>query len=455
MPAPVRPVFQNGQRLTADRLTQALEYLRSWIRRLSLGPLSSGVAAGLTLEPFGNSRGLIVQPGLAIDGRGRLLLLSEPQVFTPDDLAAQIGSVGPGTVIRVRLAILDGGASADPCAGTSPTVVEDVQILLDRTATPQVTANQPEFNPPLHCVSPQDPLDLDVGTDCTVTLGHVLGQTGGALAVAYTERQGVSPQLGVIRNQLGTPSIALGQMVIEFDGINNAVEGVAVGRPALFTQPARFLQRSIFEDLGGASVQATRVAFVGKNYSAGSPWGDDGRIFVFPGGAGDLNDEVQQSDVPAGRGGLAAVPCQVISTSTSIPRAGIALEIADPNGTIVQVRRARTTSGISFSDTLIGLSAKKQASFGSVVPVAVSGLIKVTVRVGHDAIALGAPLTVNEDDSSELVLAGSEFQYALARAAQSIPGNGVDGSGTQITTAQSILAWVVHPPVRNFAVFSA
>ncbi|HEY3493326.1 MAG TPA: hypothetical protein VGK73_01515, partial [Polyangiaceae bacterium] len=241
MPAPVRPVFQNGQRLTADRLTLALEFLRSWIRRLSLGPLSAGVGAGLTLQPFGDGRGLIVNAGIAIDGRGRLLLLPEPVQFTPDQLASAVGVVGPGTVIRVRLAMLDGGASLDPCADQSPTVSEDVDIVLDRVELPVVTPNNPSFSTALNCVSPNDPLDLDVGTDCSVTLGHVLGDTNGVLSTLYAARQGVSPELGVLRNSLGTPSVSLGQFSIEFDGLNELVEGVAIPRPTLFTERTRFI----------------------------------------------------------------------------------------------------------------------------------------------------------------------------------------------------------------------
>ena len=48
---PIRPVFQDGQRLTAERLTQALEFLRTMLRRVLLAPLSSGVAGGFELSP--------------------------------------------------------------------------------------------------------------------------------------------------------------------------------------------------------------------------------------------------------------------------------------------------------------------------------------------------------------------------------------------------------------------
>ena len=45
----IRPVFTNGERLTAQRLNEIVEYLRTSLRRMLLGPLSPGVAAGLDL----------------------------------------------------------------------------------------------------------------------------------------------------------------------------------------------------------------------------------------------------------------------------------------------------------------------------------------------------------------------------------------------------------------------
>jgi hypothetical protein len=446
MPAPVRPVFKNGQRLTADRLTLALEFLRSWIRRLSLGPLSTGVAAGLTLEPFGDGRGLIVHPGLAIDGRGRLLLLPEPRQFTPDQLSGAVGSIGPGALIRVRLTMIDSGLSADPCADQSTTIVEDVDILVDRDPTPlNDRPNEPSFEGVLNCVAPNDPLDLEVGSDCSVTLGHLLGDTGGVLTATYSRRQAVSPQVGLIRNSLGTGSILLGQMVIEFDGTDNQVEGVAVARPALFSDRARFLGRAIFEDAGGAKVQATRVGPPGDTPSAGTMWGTDNRIFTFPGGAGNVNGGA--SDQPAGQGGVSAVPC-VVGSGPSISRQGVPLEIDSPPGGTFMARVKQATG--TASNAIFGISAAKEetVSGNRIVPVAASGLVRVTVAVRGDAIGLGEPLTVDHANGARVKKASSG-EYVVGRACSTAGPNPPDTSGVSPTTESQMLVWVVQPSYKH------
>ena len=79
-----RPQFTDGARLTAGQLNTVVEYLRTNLRRLALAPLSPGVGIGLTLapEPGGEDNlELQVNPGVAVDGRGRILVLSEPRRF--------------------------------------------------------------------------------------------------------------------------------------------------------------------------------------------------------------------------------------------------------------------------------------------------------------------------------------------------------------------------------------
>src|SRR5262245_2714076 len=124
MTTPTRPLFQNGQRLTAERLTQAFEFLRTMLRRVLLAPLSSGVAGGFELTPPINDPGtvLVVEPGLAIDGRGRLIVVPDQHRFTAQEIIAAVGGVVPSDAqaVRVCLSLDDASQSNDPCAPQLP-----------------------------------------------------------------------------------------------------------------------------------------------------------------------------------------------------------------------------------------------------------------------------------------------------------------------------------------------
>src|SRR5713101_473581 len=103
MTVPVRPIFQNGQRLTADQLNQALDFLRAAIRRISIGALGAGAASGLLLSLDSNRQRLSIESGIAIDGKGRLLVLQTDLSFTTTEIARQTGEIPSFSSVRVRL----------------------------------------------------------------------------------------------------------------------------------------------------------------------------------------------------------------------------------------------------------------------------------------------------------------------------------------------------------------
>src|SRR5262245_8771010 len=140
----IRPVFTNGERLTAQRMNDVVEYLQTSLRRAMLAPLSPGVAAGLelggtpprnlpaalqlsTLAPLLATpatmpvTSVTVNPGVAIDGVGRILVSTQPLSFTYADVAAQIPDIAVGDHITVGLGASIGTATplSGACAPTS------------------------------------------------------------------------------------------------------------------------------------------------------------------------------------------------------------------------------------------------------------------------------------------------------------------------------------------------
>jgi hypothetical protein len=91
---PRRPIFTEGQYLSAGDLTAAVDYERDDLRRALLSGRSWGIAAGLALVQRENASGEIemyVEPGIAWDGYGRAVLVTSPAKVTPD-LLAGLGS---------------------------------------------------------------------------------------------------------------------------------------------------------------------------------------------------------------------------------------------------------------------------------------------------------------------------------------------------------------------------
>ncbi|MBB2890225.1 hypothetical protein [Flexivirga oryzae] len=86
-----RPRFYEGQYLSADDLTAAVDYGRTQLARAMLATHRWGIALGLDLtETAGpnNTVTVSIEPGWALDGFGRPLLVSEPVQLTGSMFAA-------------------------------------------------------------------------------------------------------------------------------------------------------------------------------------------------------------------------------------------------------------------------------------------------------------------------------------------------------------------------------
>lgn len=460
--APVRPIFQNGQRLTAERLTQALEFLRTMIRRTLLAPLSAGVAEGFTFTPiYGEtSDTLTISAGLAIDGRGRLLVVPTPNQFTLTQIlnAAGAANASPSEernlIVRVSLALDDASAALDPCSPQRPLAIEeDTRFVFQVEPFAEIAAQViQQFRNP-NCVASWDALDQAFSnTDCGVTLGHAIitgysPTTGGGTLEATTWfRQGVCPRFNVIRNTDGSPSIYFNQIQFSGGGLEAfSVDEPGIGIPVLTLigpKPLVVTGRAVFAAAGGAVLQATHVAPQGAPFAAGQysggplkqiGSGPDTRVFEFAGGAGIVGGTNQ---IPAELAGVAAIPCELSASSADVPRAGVPLELdatVDVGSGAVRVMIGGGGPGV------IGLSAGPSYvpaihNTTRVVPVATAGLVQAQVDYSAE-VGAGTPLTSN---SYQHLTEGNPSQVIVARLAQHIPAP----SSAATTEA---LVWVVSP----------
>ncbi len=113
MSAPVmseRVQYREGQRLLAADLRAEQAYHTAARRRHALSGHTWGIVRGLA--PAVDAGRLLIQPGLAVDGYGRELLLPEPLAVDPADLAAAFADAGvaPGRsadLWLMRVAALD------------------------------------------------------------------------------------------------------------------------------------------------------------------------------------------------------------------------------------------------------------------------------------------------------------------------------------------------------------
>lgn len=106
-----RVLYREGQRLLAADLGAEQAYHDAARRRHNLGGHTWGIVRGLAPAVDAAGR-LIIQPGLAVDGYGRELLLPEPLAVAPGDLTAAFADagVGPGAAADLwllRVATLD------------------------------------------------------------------------------------------------------------------------------------------------------------------------------------------------------------------------------------------------------------------------------------------------------------------------------------------------------------
>jgi hypothetical protein len=452
--APVRPIFQNGQRLTAERLTEALEFLRTMIRRVLLAPLSAGVAAGFEFDPPLGQRAAVLEmtPGLAIDGKGRLLVVPEAHRFTAQEIAAAagVGTPSDGVIVRVCLALDDSSLDTDPCAPYRPLEVEEATRFLFIRETLSSAAAQffAQFAEP-NCVDAWANLDelSPPNSGCCVTLGHVFFKSATELEATCFFRQGVSPRFNVIRNTNGVPSIFMGearidlaglgfpgQPVLEESGVGIPVTTIFGPKPVAFTGPA------LFTLAGGLNVQATHLQRFGTPNIAATVSPGDPRVAEFAGGAAAA---LGGNEIGSGLAGLAAVPSALVAGS--VTRAGFPLWLDDtsPAGGN-QVRVQRPNDANPTNKRLIGLSAGPSYAGPSgltVVPVALGGVVQVQVEIPPGAkVEAGDALTIQNSIFGTLRLATALGERILARAAQFF-----DNSAGVTPVTQVMYAWAVQP----------
>lgn len=120
--APERPAFFEGQVLAAADLTSTVEYGRAEIARHERYLHDWGIAGGLELTTQGktNAAGnkyveVTLEPGIAIDGTGREIIVPAPALLSPADFVRDNGaSPKSGAYYPVLLQGTDSDAPAPP-----------------------------------------------------------------------------------------------------------------------------------------------------------------------------------------------------------------------------------------------------------------------------------------------------------------------------------------------------
>ena len=168
MTAPLRPVFNEGQILAAADLSATVAHARAVDARHARYLHDWGIADGLALttenrtDPVTNARyvEVSVQPGLAIEGTGREIVVAAPVVLSEPDFQAVNGADRPTTdLYPIFLSAADRARSATGPASfagaAQPTRVEEsYQIHFGRLGEERLAADPP---PPAVGAEPADP----------------------------------------------------------------------------------------------------------------------------------------------------------------------------------------------------------------------------------------------------------------------------------------------------------
>jgi hypothetical protein len=432
MASVVRPIFQNGERLTAQRLNEAVEYCVTSLRRALLAPLSPGVAIGHELRAglveAGEASALMrVGAGVSIDGLGRILFLAAEIRFTIAEVRAQIADLAFGDRFLVSLAAGRGDRTiADPCAPTLGSVLERVELYFERIERVRaehatLTVAEASFAP---SVQPwAESLDPAVSARTyAVPLGSVTYQTDGSFTPSMAERAGVTPTFAALRNSYGDVSMRLDRVD------DQATLELVV--PTTFSAPT-----------GGPQAQAAVLATNVGSPPAGRPSPADPTVFEAAGGPG-------AAGIP-GTSGVVAISMQYDATTgtanggfAAVPRSGFPLVLSPAATTAPMVAPpGRDATG------LIGLSAGPSYADRSdptgariLVPVATAGLIQAWVYVGA-ALAVGTALTPAGCAVAGrwgLETIGNEGGFAVAQTA--LPLTPATVPGLQLTWV-----WVAPP----------
>jgi hypothetical protein len=477
MPTIVRPVFQTGERLTARRLNDAVEFSHSSLRRILLAPLSPGVAIGLQLTgahlATGVARGggatlsaffsaeasatattVTVTPGVAIDGVGRILVASQPLTFTAADIAAQVPDAAQGVLIGVAIAAGLGETTLpDPCATQGPNVVESVRLVFQKLP-PLERGNflnllfdegtAPSVNPWA------DPIDQPGSAVVySVPLGSVLYGPNGALQPSMLQRAGVVPSFGGLRNSFGDEVMRL----VRTTGQGTPAIGVSAVTVFLPTAPAFFTTIA-----GGPQVQSAYVATNIGEAPVARPSPSNPAVLEAAGG---------RNARPAISGATAIAMLYDGSANTQfkngVPHSGFPLQLSllsnDPKAPDPKVAPPDFSRAFVGPSPFVGISAGPSYSSGDdvIVPVATSGLVQAWVDIAPSAsgaaaatVPVGTELAASGKPSqSQWPLTPVGAAPAVVVAWTALPLAPPTPAGPQLTWV-----WVVTPYLHSGSSFN-
>ncbi len=230
MTVPVRPAFHEGQVLAAADLTATVGHARAAAARHARLSHDWGIADGLTLteenrtDPATGARyvEVTVQPGMAVDGTGREVVVPAPVVLSEADFAAVNGADQPTTepypvfLTAAERTPATAGLAGCGVTGEPTRVEESYQILFGRLGDELLVAEQ---QPPAVDAAPAAP-----PTRWLVLLGYVQ-VTDGHFADTTTTARGVGPRYTGVRAD--TVSARSGTLTLR------SRPSVAEGQPAL------------------------------------------------------------------------------------------------------------------------------------------------------------------------------------------------------------------------------
>lgn len=205
MTGPLRPTFHEGQVLAAADLSATVEYARGLAVRHARHLHDWGIAEGLGLvtqsrtDPLTNSRHVEVgvAPGIAVDGTGREVVVTEPVVLRESDFEEVNGADQPtDEPYPVFLTAADREPAGAPgpvsCTGgaTRTRVEESYQILFGRLGDERLVEEQ---RPPAPGAPPAAP-----PVRWLILLGYVRW-TDGRFSGVETEARGVAVRFAGVR----------------------------------------------------------------------------------------------------------------------------------------------------------------------------------------------------------------------------------------------------------------
>ncbi len=204
MTGPLRPTFHEGQVLAAADLAATVEYARGAAARHARYLHDWGIADGLALvtedrtDPVSGARyvEVSVSAGLAVDGTGREIVVSEPVVLSEAEFnevnGADQSTLDPYPVFLTavdRARSATGPASCGATTGATR-VEESYQVLFGRLGDERLVADQ---QPPSVGSAPGDP-----PVRWLVLLGYVRW-TGGHFTAVIPTARGIGPRYAGVR----------------------------------------------------------------------------------------------------------------------------------------------------------------------------------------------------------------------------------------------------------------